>query len=50
MAVKLSLKEMKEMARALPLEEAASVHWAKGMGARHGRHGSVVPFTLQQRA
>ena len=50
MAVKLSLKEMKEMARALPLEAAANVHWAKGMGARHGRHGSVVPFTLQQRA
>ena len=50
LAVKLSLKEMKEMARALPLEAAASVHWAKGMGARHGGHGSVVPFTLQQRA
>lgn len=33
LAVKLSLKEMKETARALPLEAAASVHWAKDVGA-----------------
>ena len=48
LAAQLSLKGMKQMARALPLEVAASVPWAEDRGARHGRRGSVVLFTLSR--
>lgn len=36
LAAQLSLKGMKQMARALPFGAAASVPWAEDRGARHG--------------